>query len=391
MTPPAALILSIILILLLIRLKVNLSLSIFIGALTLGLLSIGTEVFYRVLVASTSIPTLKLLALVTAAFTLGYSMEHFKLLDDMTLAVSRMLGMLSVAVLPLLIGLLPMPGGALISAIMLKDLVKKYDLTPERSTFINYWFRHVWVAVWPLYPNIIIAAAVVEIDYARLVLATYPIALASLIAGMFTTRKLERRKNLNLKDAIILFRSLYPIIAVAVLALLFRVDLLLTILLMLLVLYLHKRAKPNDLAKILKRTADMKIVILIFAVMSYKDLVVYTNAAEIFFEQLHQLNFPPVIASFLLSFLVGFATGIELSYSSIALPLLTTFTGVAETLSAKNFMLVMVAGYLGVMLSPMHLCLALTTEYFKASLGRVYRVLLPSAALVFLVVFFFIV
>jgi len=42
----------------------------------------------------------------------------------------------------------------------------------------------------------------------------------------------------------------------------------------------------------------------------------------------------------------------------------------------------MAGGFLGVMCSPMHLCLSMTRVYFKASWGPVYRLIAPSTALV---------
>ncbi len=44
-----------------------------------------------------------------------------------------------------------------------------------------------------------------------------------------------------------------------------------------------------------------------------------------------------------------------------------------------------VAGFTGVLLSPLHLCLALTKEYFKASWVPIYRRIVPSVGLVTLV------
>jgi hypothetical protein len=52
-----------------------------------------------------------------------------------------------------------------------------------------------------------------------------------------------------------------------------------------------------------------------------------------------------------------------------------------------------VSGFCGILLSPAHLCLALTADYFKAELRDVYRILLVpvgvvfSAALLVLIVF----
>jgi len=42
-------------------------------------------------------------------------------------------------------------------------------------------------------------------------------------------------------------------------------------------------------------------------------------------------------------------------------------------------------GELGVLLSPVHLCLLLSRDYFKADFGRVYRGLVPLVALLGLV------
>jgi len=372
-----ALLISILLTLILIRVRVNISLSIFAGATALGLLSLGLDTFSVIFESSTSFSTLHLLALVTAAFTLGYSMEYLGLLKDLQNVVERIFGKLSIAILPLIVGLLPMPGGALISAVMIRELVGKYEISPDKATFINYWFRHIWVTMWPLYPSIIIAAGVVDVDVMNLVLATYPVGIAALFFAILSARDLNFRFRMSVRDAITFLRSSYPIFIVAILAIALRLDMLLTILISIAVLYIHGKVKVGDVARILKRTVDVKIVILIFAVMAYRDLIVYTNAAGIFFSHLQEMHFPFSIAAFSLSFVIGFATGIELSYSSIALPLLLTFTGVGSGLIFKNIMLVIAGGFLGVMVSPMHLCFALTCEYFKADVEGVYRLLLP--------------
>jgi len=382
MDPALALTVSIFIILLLIRLNINISTSILCGALLLGTLTVETDVFYRMMITATSLRTIKLIALVISAFTLGYSMEYFKLLDELTSATARMVGKLSVLILPMIVGFLPMPGGALLSAVMLRKPVRMFKLSPEKATYFNYWYRHFWIAVWPLYPSFIITVEVVETGYTELILATYPITLSAILSGILFTRIGENSKiNLNAADLFIVIRSMYPILLVAILVLLFRIDLLLTILISLSLLYLQKGIRKDDLIKIIHKTLDYKIIVLVFAVMVYKDLIVFTKADEVFFDHLQTYNFPPALAAFLLSFTVGFATGIELSFASVAMPMLLMFTGTSTSLIPQNLMLVFGAGFLGVMISPMHLCLALTAKYFNAKLNMVYRYLLPPVVL----------
>ncbi len=387
MDPSLALLVSILLILILIRLRVNVSVAIFVGAFVLGILTIGSETFDRLFLVVTKYQTIRLLVIVISAFTLGFSMQELGLLRRLSTAISDIVGKLSLAILPAIVGFLPMPGGALVSAIMLTDLVKRYKVESEEATFVNYWFRHLWVPVWPLYPSFIIGAMVVEVSYLKIIEACYPVTIGMILAGIIFLRnytlKLGEFRLETLKD---LTSALYPLILVVILAIILRVDLAITLPIAVLLLYIHKRPSMAKVKKILRRTLDPKIVVLIFAVMFYKDLIAYTHSAQIFFNHLKELNFPTPIASFLLAFVVGFAVGIEISYSAIALPLLTAFTGLGSSLIPKNLMLVFGAGLLGVMMSPLHLCLILTSEYYSADLGRVYRYLIPAGIVLMSVV-----
>ena len=66
------------------------------------------------------------------------------------------------AVMPALIGLLPMPGGALFSAPMVEASLHEHPVNEEQKTIINYWFRHVWEYWWPLYPGVVLAMALLD-------------------------------------------------------------------------------------------------------------------------------------------------------------------------------------------------------------------------------------
>ena len=390
MDPSLALFISIFLILLLIRLRINVSVAIFVGALILGILTIGSNTLERLFSVITSYQTVRLLIIVISAFTLGFSMQELGLLKRLSATISGIIGKLSLVILPAIVGFLPMPGGALVSAIMLTDLVRRYEVKSEEATFVNYWFRHLWVPIWPLYPSFIIGAMVVEVNYLKIIEACYPVTVGMILAGIVFLRKYIRSfaRSSTSKSEIArnLILSLYPLIIVVVFAIILRIDLAITLPFAVFILYLHKRPNIDKIKKILKRTLDPKIVILIFAVMFYKDLIAYTHSAQIFFNHLKELNFPTPIAAFLLTFVVGFAVGIEISYSAIALPLLTAFTGIGISFVPKNLMLVFGAGLLGVMMSPLHLCLILTSEYYSANLGNVYRYLIPAGIVLMSVV-----
>ena len=55
-------------------------------------------------------------------------------------------------VLPALVGILPMPGGALFSAPLVETSRTSPNTEGDVLAFINYWFRHIWEYFLPLYP-----------------------------------------------------------------------------------------------------------------------------------------------------------------------------------------------------------------------------------------------
>jgi len=79
------------------------------------------------------------------------------------------------------------------------------------------------------------------------------------------------------------------------------------------------------------------------------------------------------------------SSGIVIAFVGSTLPILVPLiqsVGEVQFLPAY-VMLILVSGFTGVMLSPMHLCLLLSNEYFGVSMGSVYRHLwLPCVSLI---------
>ncbi|MFP4397447.1 MAG: DUF401 family protein, partial [Desulfonatronovibrio sp.] len=89
------------------------------------------------------------------------------------------------AFFPALIGLLPMPGGAVFSAPMVKNAALDQNITNQDKILINYWFRHVWELIWPLYPGLILAAHLSGIPLVKLISYTWPGWVICLLLGWF--------------------------------------------------------------------------------------------------------------------------------------------------------------------------------------------------------------
>jgi hypothetical protein len=87
-----------------------------------------------------------------------------------------------------------------------------------------------------------------------------------------------------------------------------------------------------------------------------------------------------------LPFLAGLVTGVAVGFAGTTFPLiigLVTVPGSALT-PVSVLPLAFAMGYAGMMLSPLHLCLLLTRDYFGANLLKIYRYLIPCSAVIML-------
>jgi integral membrane protein (TIGR00529 family) len=384
-SPSVALLASIAGILILIRFKVHPGLAIFAGSLVLALLllpprSLPEHMFDTLIDRQ----TLTLLVVVASALALSRLMEVKGLLTSLAATMERLGRRLAMHLVPATIGLVPMPAGALVSATALRDLANRMGLPPERVTFINYWFRHIWESSLPVYPAIIATSIILSVQLSSVTLTLLPMtALVIALGTVSSYRMLKQSKRYRTQERMSkrsivyeLLRASWPILLIVALVLA-GVDAVIAFPLALVLLACQQRAKWPELKTALKYGADLRILFLLYAVMLFKATIEGAGAAYVLFSDMQYVGLPtPVLVAFL-PFLTGVATGISMGFVGISLPLLVPFIALGSQVNSYALILAYISGYVGVLLSPLHLCLILSTEYFKASLAKVYRLILP--------------
>ena len=295
--------------------------------------------------------------------------------------------------MPMLIGMLPSLGGAYFSAPMVKEATSGIQMSQEEKAFINYWFRHPWEFILPLYPGILLASAVSNIPLYNLIKANTVYAFLLIVTGfLFAMRGVEKsshkatnqgsKAEQNCHHAVKKeLASFLPIVTVLALVVFLHLELhhaLLAAIVPLLVLY---RYRLRDIIRITRHGFALEVIIMIFGIMLFKETMEASGAVKnlsIFFVQ-QQIPLLPVIC--LLPFITGMLTGLTVGFVGGTFPLLISMTGGA---SLANISLAFAAGFIGVLLSPVHLCLVLTKEYFKADMWGIYKKILPASAIIFI-------
>ena len=379
------LLLSFAVVIIMIRFKINVGISIFAGSVILGLLfRVSPAGLLRALyISSTSWETVRLILIIVFIMALTSVFSQIGYLRDMETAIKELFpnAKYSLAMLPALIGLMPMPAGALVSAPMIEEVANRLNLNPEEETLINYWFRHVWEHSWPMYQAIIIASAVTGVSVREFSMKMFPLTLLMITVGYFLLIRpvkdygsSEGNRALGLK---LLIKTTYPILIIIIISVVLGYDMVYGALIGFLSALLPHFMRVSK-REIIKHALQPKIVFLLIAVMYFKYLLQSTGAVETLPRTILELNLPVVLVITTTPFLVGLMTGISFAYVGMTFPLLLPFfTGF------DKIALAYLSGYMGMLFSPVHLCLVFSAEYYKAELGRVYRKMLIPAVLLF--------
>jgi len=304
------------------------------------------------------------------------------LLDEMVRGASSLDCRAALAGVPALIGLMPMPGGALVSAIALRDRFREAGLTGEEATYVNYWFRHVWVPSWPLFQSIVITASVLYLDPLGVVRVTWPATLGAIVAGFLVSAPLLARARCRGAGSSLarFLASISPLIGLVVLFLA-GAPLLFALAYVTGLVALFWRPPMDAWREALRLALKPTIHLVLFEALLFKNLILETQASQAIVEAAQTAGVPAWLVLYGVPFLLGLAAGGENFFAATAIPVLTGYIGLAASVDPLALATAYLGGFLGVMASPVHLCLALTLEYFEAKPGPVYKLILASILL----------
>ncbi len=380
---------SILIIVVLVRFKVDLGVSMLAGAASLALI-VGKSVGWTVVElgrAAVEPDTLLLLARIIVIIALGSLAGRVGYLDRFVLGLRTFVSdnRVVVALIPAFGGLLPMPGGAMLTAPMVESAARGGNVKPEELVFISYWFRHVWEYIWPLYPGVVVAAALVQKNVSDLFFANWSATVAAIAGGaLLVLRKVDVGKNdpsARVGSVVDLLVGVLPFAVVIVGALVFKFELIAVILVVMVLMAVFEKVKPAEFLRSFRRGITFQIIALIIGVAAYKYLLESAGVISAVPAFLLKLHMPEVAVIVAVPMLVGLVTGVTLAFIGISFPLLLPLLG-GDSVNMELVMLAFVSGFVGCLLSPAHLCLVLTREYFGANLARVYRLLLPAGAII---------
>ncbi len=368
-------------ILLLLRKKMKVGYVLLIASLVLYLFYMPGAMGVKSIIKRTLLShiTLVLLIALTAIRMFEMILRERQVLDGMMKTMERLLRhkRLVVVSMPLLIGMMPSVGGAYFSAPMVDKATSDMELTPEEKTFANYWYRHPWEFVLPLYPGVVLASAITSIALRVLILHNLPYAVVMFLVGFYFIKRIKG-KNMTVSRGQRGWAYFLPLMILLFLVIGLNLPIEYALLIVVTGLLAFYRYSLKKIISVIKYGLSPDIILLILGVVCFKETLEITGAVQNIGDFFKQNNIPLLPVVFFLPFITGILTGITVGFVSSTFPLILSLTGPEPYL----FSLAFAAGYAGVLLSPVHVCLILTREYFCADVLPSYRKILPATLIV---------
>ena len=326
-------------------------------------------------------PSIVLLALsVLLIPILGGIMEESGLMLELiqNMKVSKKVALM---VSPALFGLLPVAGGALMSAPIVDQIDPALD--SNRKVAINVWYRHVLILIYPLSSALLVASVLSGISLYLIVLALLIPFILMVFVGYFTLLKpVDKSKestNRNLKRV---FHNLIPLIIAPIIDFLGRLffpiifpEMFIFIGLIISISIALKFAKMNvfNIKEISRKMKVWRFPLLIISMFLFLSIFLESGVPE----QISALNLP--FALFIsIGFFLGFTTGRVQLPSSILIPIYL-IQNLVISMPIIDFVFLYFAIFLGYLITPLHPCLAYSINYFKTNYKKSFKhVVIPT-------------
>ncbi|HAI60940.1 MAG TPA: hypothetical protein DCM19_03645 [Parasutterella excrementihominis] len=283
----------------------------------------------------------------------------------------------TLAFMPAFLGLLPSLGGARFSAPIVQEASEGIAVDDEQKSAINLWFRHIFEFSNPLMPGVILACGIANVSIGDLIDQVGWVTILCFVLGwiflIIPLKITDPEKATNTQhDRTIDWKSLVlafgPIVTSFLLIVVFNVQAALAMGLVVVAfipLYFWFK-RPISVKSVFTESLDKKLFFNVVCILYFIQLLTVIGTLDEIVSVFNNSSLPQAVIIACLSFIFGVMTGMGQGYIAIVMP-------IVALMAPGNIVLVgiaMVYGMAGQMVTPTHLCILVTVEYFKCRLWK---------------------
>ena len=286
----------------------------------------------------------------------------------------------TLAVMPAFLGLLPSLGGARFSAPIVEEASKGLRLTSDHQAAINFWFRHIFEFSSPIIPGMIMACNIAGVAYSEFITHLCWLTVLMFSVGWFVLiRPIKAdsiKENTGTQAADEqgwqdLWLSLSPVILTFVLVVFFNMNASvgMGVVTAGLFIVLHFTKREVSLKEVVVGAIDMKMFFNVLCILYFIQILTVTQVLQEIVTAFQSSPLPVPVIIACVSFIIGVLTGMSQGHVAIIMPIIAAM----QTGSLNLAGVAMAFGVAGQMLTPTHMCLVVTVDYFKANFFKTLK------------------
>lgn len=379
----ASVIISFLLIPVLGRTKLKLSYILLISAGVLAIISgIGFEGTAQSLAEVFKGSSLSTVLTILMVSVLGGLMKHYKTLDKIVETILLIVSSKKIIlmIIPALIGILIIPGGALLSAPFINNLGEEMNIAPPKRAAINLVFRHVAMFLLPFSTGLlVIASSMPEINITKLVMFNIAYVVPVLFVGyLLYIKNIESEKSTLKKEDVgrnflklLLYTS--PITICVILNALTGLPFYITMIVSVVCVYFLSDKK--DFVKITIKSINWHTVLMVAIILLLKEMILKMDDLLLIFGNLFKQSnstFSVLVIFLVSSVFFGIITGNQTAALAIILPMVSQLN-VAGNMLYIYVYFAFASAFIGYFFSPIHLCQAFTIQLMNVTTLELYK------------------
>lgn len=286
----------------------------------------------------------------------------------------------TLAVMPAFLGLLPSLGGARFSAPIVEEASKGLGLTSDHQSAINFWFRHIFEFSSPIIPGMIMACNIAGVAYSEFITHLCWLTVLMFSVGWFVLIRPIKADSIKESSGTQaadeqgwqdLWLSLSPVILTFVLVVFFNMNASvgMGVVTAGLFLVLHFTKREVSLKEVVVGAIDMKMFFNVLCILYFIQILTVTQVLQEIVTAFQSSPLPVPVIIACVSFIIGVLTGMSQGHVAIIMPIIAAM----QTGSLNLAGVAMAFGVAGQMLTPTHMCLVVTVDYFKANFFKTLK------------------
>lgn len=286
----------------------------------------------------------------------------------------------TLAVMPAFLGLLPSLGGARFSAPIVEEASKGLGLTNDHQAAINFWFRHIFEFSSPIIPGMIMACNIAGVAYSEFIMHLCWLTVLMFSVGWFVLIRPIKADSIKENTGSQatdeqgwqdLWLSLSPVVLTFVLVVFFNMNASvgMGVVTAGLFLVLHFTKREVSLKDVVVGAIDMKMFFNVLCILYFIQILTVTQVLQEIVTAFQSSPLPVPVIIACVSFIIGVLTGMSQGHVAIIMPIIAAM----QTGSLNLAGVAMAFGVAGQMLTPTHMCLVVTVDYFKANFFKTLK------------------